>query len=112
MKKTLCIFLISVLFFCVQTAFSQTESSDEYYDDTDSGEVMTLEEIVIEVAPELPTVVVTIKRQEPEFKRFGLNDPLKRLIEVERELVKPDLTKMKASKIKDHEKLLATARNR
>ena len=80
-------------------------------DEGDSGdEVIMLEEIVIQVAPELPTLVVTIPRQVPEVKPITIQSPLERMSVGNIEAIKPDLKEMNVSKIEQPEKMLAKER--
>ena len=88
---------------------NQTENQEEAVSD---GGVLMLQEILIEVAPELPTVVVTIQRQKPEIEKVAIKSPLKRMQLEETTLIRPDLSKMKPTKIKEPKKMLARERNR
>ena len=82
-------------------------------DEVNDDGVLMLEEILIEVAPELPTVLVTITRQKPTIEReITIKDPLKRLMQVKKSQLKPDLTKMKVTEIKDAKRILARERKR
>lgn len=75
-------------------------------------EILMLEEIVIQVAPELPTVIVTIERQEPEFDQATLRSPLERMVSLDEQSIKPDLGDMIAFTVKDSDLMLARERNR
>ena len=80
-------------------------------DEGDSGdEVIMLEEIVIQVAPELPTLVVTIPRLVPEVKPITIQSPIGRMSEGDIEAIKPDLKEMNVTKIEQPEKMLAKER--
>jgi len=98
---------ISIFLFCVLIPFANAQ-----VDPGNRGEVLMLEEIIIQVAPELPTVVVTIPRQQPALKKITIQSPLSRMIESKTKSIKPDLSKTKVSKVKDSEKMLATVRKR
>lgn len=71
------------------------------------GDIIMLKEIKIEVAPELPTVVVTIPRQDPTLKPLTLTSPSERLIKPASSLVRPRLSDVKISRIEEPEKILA-----
>lgn len=86
-----------------QTTTSKVETSDN---------IVMLEEILIQVSPELPTVVVTIPRQKPEIKPVSIQNPIERMVSKEKEVIIPDLTKMKVSKVEEPEKMLAQQRIR
>lgn len=80
-------------------------------DEGDSGdEVIMLEEIVIQVAPELPTLVVTIPRLVPEKNPITIQSPLDRMSVGKLEAIKPNLSEMNVSKIDQPEKMLAKER--
>lgn len=74
------------------------------------GEVLMLEEIRIEVAPEEPTVVVMIPRQKPHIDPVTLQIPVERLVFGGIKHRKPKLAQMKISKIENAEKMLAKQR--
>ncbi|MBM3325887.1 MAG: hypothetical protein FJY65_02730 [Calditrichaeota bacterium] len=75
-------------------------------------EVLMLEEIRIEVTPELPTVVVTIPRQKPDIKSVTLEKNVETLLTAGAAKVKPRLTDMTVSKVEDLQKILAKERSR
>ena len=70
-----------------------------------------LEDITIEVTPELPTVVVTIPRQKPRIEPVTLQSPVERMLKEAPEDVKPKLSDMKISKVEKPEKMLAKERS-
>lgn len=90
----------------------QEPETNQPQENADAGEVLMLEEIRIEVAPELPTVVVTIQRQKPDIERITIQNPLNRMLRTEIEMIKPDLCQMKVSELKDSKKMLARDRKR
>jgi len=101
MKKTFILMLISLLPFSV--LFAQDEGDD-------GDEVIMLEEIIIQVAPELPTLVVTIPRQTPEVNSVTIQSPIGRMSIVDVESIKPNLEEMNVSKIEQPSKMLAKPR--
>ncbi len=108
MKKTtfISIFTTFLLFFLTSFIYAQrpTQSGGE--------EIIMLEEIRIEVTPELPTVVVTIPRQKPEVKSTTLQKDIESLLTVGTNKVKPRLTDMTVSKVEDLQKILTKERNK
>ena len=76
----------------------------------DGGEVIMLEEIIIQVAPELPTLVVSIPRQVPEVKQITIQSPINRMSKSNIESIKPNLGEMNVSKIEQSKKMLAKPR--
>ncbi len=104
-KKAITVVFAFFLFFIIHLTDSIAQEGSE-------GEVLMLEEIIIQVAPELPTVVVTIERQEPEIAPATIQSPLERMIGIDKELVKPDLTELKPALISDSEQMLAMPRIR
>lgn len=101
----------TVSFSYAQETANQTENQAEEPITDDRG-VLMLQEILIEVAPELPTVVVTIQRQKPEIERVSIQSPLKRMQLEETTLIRPDLRKMKPTKVKEPKKMLDRRRKR
>jgi len=79
-------------------------------DDT-GGQVLMLEEIRIEVAPELPTVIISIPRQKPEINSVSLVKSANDLITAGSFTVKPRLADLRLSQLEDTEKMLAKARS-
>jgi len=79
-------------------------------EDDDGGEVIMLEEIIIQVAPELPTLVVSIPRQVPEVKPITIQSPTDRMAKSNIESIKPKLGEMNVSKIEQPKKMLAKSR--
>ncbi len=75
-----------------------------------SGDVLMLEEIRIEVAPELPTIVVTIPRQRPEISSVFLKKNPEEMIQVNTVAIKPRLSDMVVNKIEEPQKMLAKER--
>jgi len=112
MKQILRIFTIGLVLLMAVSVFAQEESQKEEDTDFDEGEVQELIEIEIIVEPELPTVISTISRQNPDIKETVIQSPLERMVKVDIDQVKPDLTKMKVSDVKDWKKMLATKRKR
>ena len=98
MKKIFFVLLIGLLPFC--SLFAQDEGD----------EVILLEEIRIQVAPELPTLVVTIPRQTPEVTPIIIQSPLNRMSKSNIESIKPNLEEMNVSKIEQPQKMLAKER--
>jgi hypothetical protein len=76
----------------------------------DGGEVIMLEEIIIQVAPELPTLVVSIPRQVPDVKPITIQSPIERMSASNIESIKPNLGEMNVSKIEQSKKMLAKPR--
>lgn len=76
-----------------------------------SGDVLMLEEIRIEVAPELPTVVVTIPRQKPVISSVVLKKDPEELIRANPGAVKPRLSDLVVNKIEEPQKMLAKERS-
>lgn len=74
------------------------------------GEVLMLEEIRIEVAPELPTVVVTIARQKPEITPVVLTKNPEELIKSNPTAIKPRLSDLVLNRIEEPQKMLAKQR--
>ncbi len=110
--RTLFYLLTIILCFGLASVSFSQENANQAEETVDEGEVLMLQEILIEVAPELPTVVVTIQRQKPEIERVAIKSPLKRMQQEETTLIRPDLSKMKPTKIKEPKKMLARERNR
>ncbi|MBT3231960.1 MAG: hypothetical protein HN356_04030 [Calditrichaeota bacterium] len=111
------IFYPIILVLCLgitSLSFSQENEgqAENQEDAVNEGGVLMLQEILIEVAPELPTVVVTIQRQKPEIEKVAIKSPLKRMQLEESTLIRPDLSKMKPTKIKEPKKMLARERKR
>ncbi len=79
--------------------------------ETDDNVVM-LQEIVIQVSPEQPIVVIYIPRQKPDIKPASIQSPLERMVSMEDRGIKPDLTKMKVNKVEELDKMLAQTRAR
>ncbi len=108
--------LIVVLLFPSMVLLAQTgvqpDTPEEETITEDTGGVLMLEAIRIEVAPELPTVVVTIPRQEPHIEPVTLQSPIDRMLEEAPEDVKPNLSDLKISKVEKPEKMLAKERVR
>lgn len=69
-----------------------------------------LEEITIKVEPELPTVTMTIPRQEPEVRMDGLSRPLENFLTEGTQQAKPRRDEFNLMKIDDPKKLLAKVR--
>lgn len=105
MAKVLFITVFLVLIFFV-IGYAQTASEPT----GGTGEVMMIEEIHIQVAPELPTVVVAIPRQKPMIQPVSLQSPLKRMIYTSAKSIKPKLSDVKISKVEKPEKMLAKER--
>lgn len=78
--------------------------------DRGGGEVLMLEEIRIEVAPELPTIVVTIPRQKPEIAPVILQKNAGDLIRQNPTSIKPRLSDLVINRIEEPEKMLAKER--
>lgn len=74
------------------------------------GPVLMLEEIRIQVAPELPTVVVTIPRQRPDIQSVSLKKSSEDLIRAGTAQIKPRLTDLQVSRIEEPQKMLAKER--
>jgi len=74
-------------------------------------EVIMLEEITIKVEPELPTVTVTISRQNPAIQTGELKRPADRLLLDEIGVIKPRQAEATVSRIEDPRKLLAKPRS-
>jgi len=108
--KSLFYLLIVVLCLGMTSLSSAQDQADNQEDAVSEGGVLMLQEILIEVAPELPTVVVTIQRQRPEIEKVTIKSPLKRMQFEETTLIRPDLSKMKPTKIKEPKKMLARER--
>ncbi len=103
------IILITFCWLIPLSAFSQDENiSDDGYG---SDGVLMLKEIEIKVDPELPTLVITIPRQSPVMANVEIKSPLGRLIEPDNSRIKPNLSEMLATPVKDSEKMLARERN-
>ncbi len=111
MRLMLVIFIVISLF-AVSGYSQETDQADQPATYETKNGVLMLEEILIQVSPELPTVVVTIPRQKPEIAPVSIQSPRERMISSENEQIKPDLTKTKVSKIKEPEKMLARQRIR
>jgi len=75
-----------------------------------AGQVLMLEEIRIQVAPELPTVVVSIPRQRPVIKSVGLAKDAGDLITAGNAQVKPRLADLQVKTIDEPQKILAKTR--
>lgn len=90
----------------------EPQQTDQQQPADDTGEVLMLEEIRIEVAPELPTVVVTIQRQKPDIERITIQNPLNRMRRTEIGLIKPDLSKMEPTDLRDTNLMLDRRRSR
>jgi len=78
--------------------------------DNTGGEVLMLEEIRIEVAPELPTIVVTIPRQKPDIEPVILRKNPEDLVRQNPSEIKPRLSNMVINRIEEPEKMLAKDR--
>ena len=78
--------------------------------DTAPGGVLMLEEIRIEVSPELPTVVVTIPREKPEITSVVLKKDAEDLIHAGSVQVKPRLADLQINQLEEPEKVLAKVR--
>jgi len=79
-------------------------------DDTPAGQVLMLEEIRIQVAPELPTVIVSIPRQRPIIRSVSLSKDANDLITAGNVQVKPRLADLQINRIDEPEKILAKSR--
>jgi len=91
-----------------QAANPQTRQSAR--DEASSGQVLMLEEIRIQVAPELPTVVVSIPRQKPVIRSVSLSKDANDLITAGNVQVKPRLADLQVNRIDEPEKILAKPR--
>ncbi len=87
-----------------QFAFGQQKQNDA------GGDVLMLEEIRIEVAPELPTIVVTIPRQKPDIEPVLLTKNLEDLIRQNPNSIKPRLSDLVVNRIEEPQKMLAKER--
>lgn len=104
MKKLTVVLLLFIISYGCPVASAQQENID-------AGDVIMVEqEILIQVAPELPTVIIAIPRQKPDIEPVTIQNPLERMIKPEFDQIKPDLSSMKVSKIEEHEKMLAKRR--
>jgi hypothetical protein len=74
------------------------------------SEVVMLDEIVIRVEAELPTVMVTISRQSPEMQSGELMRPADAVLLDYNSTAKPLPATFKVSRIEDPQKLLAKPR--
>jgi len=101
MKNLFILFILGLI--SLSPLFAQDEGDD-------GGEVIMLEEIIIQVAPELPTLVVSIPRQVPEVKPLTIQSPTDRMSKSNKEAIKPNLGEMNVSKIEQPKKMLAKSR--
>lgn len=108
-KPVICILLFPLVLFA-QTNAQPTEPEEERETETTEG-VLMLDDMLIEVAPEIPTVVVAIPRQKPRIEPVTLQSPVERMLKEAPEDVKPKLSDMKISKVEKPEKMLAKERN-
>jgi hypothetical protein len=74
------------------------------------GDVLMLEEIRIQVAPELPTVVVTIPRQRPAIQAVALKESANEAIAGNPIDIKPRLSDLRLNRIEEPQKILAKDR--
>src|SRR3989304_4140310 len=74
------------------------------------GEVVMLEEITIKLEAELPTVMVTIGRQEPEVRSSELERPLENLLVEGATVVRPKAAEFEINKIENPKKMIAKVR--
>jgi len=92
------------------SAFAQGRGARNAQPAPAGGEVLMLEEIRIQVAPELPTVVVSIPRQKPEISSVALKKDSEDLITAGNAEVKPRLADLQVNRIEEPEKILAKQR--
>jgi len=79
--------------------------------DADAGQVLMLEEIRIQVGPELPTVVISIPRQQPDLKSVSLAKDARDMITAGAAQVKPRIADLQVSRIEEPQKMLAKERS-
>ncbi len=105
MRKLPVVFVIYLVLFMPLLSFGQQGR------DNTGGEVLMLEEIRIEVAPELPTIVVTIPRQRPDISPVVLQKKPEDLITVNTTSIKPRLSDLVITKLEEPQKMLAKKRS-
>jgi len=105
MNTTKIFFIIFLFLALVSTSLAQGSSNEP------TGDVLMLEEIRIEVAPELPTVVVTIPRQSPLIEPITLQKDPEDLIRDDGLAIKPKLDLLPINQLEEPEKMLAKDRS-
>ena len=103
-------FLVVHLIAVLTLAIISSNAFGQQNQDRGGGEVLMLEEIRIEVAPELPTIVVTIPRQKPEIAPVILQKNAGDLIRQNPTSIKPRLSDLVINRIEEPEKMLAKER--
>ncbi len=98
--------LIVLLLLTVPIMAQDPASEDDLFDDG----VIELEEIRIEVEAELPTVVITLVRQEPTIPEEKLQPPVKSMINGVVTPVKPKISDVEITPIEKPGKILAKDR--
>jgi len=97
------LFVAGLLFFNLPVMAQQQPARGE--------EVIMLEEITIKVEPELPTVMVTISRQDPVIQTGELKRPGGKVLLDDMGALKPLQKEATVQRIEDPNKLLAKPRN-
>lgn len=113
MRLSVILSFLCILFLLISPAFAQ-ESDESSGEDPGGGEdvIMLEQEIRIEVQPELPTLLVTIPRQNPILHPEKIQPPIENLIKRNTDLIKPELTGITVSQIEHPQKMLAKKRSR
>jgi len=100
-EKIVCLFPVVLLsFLAVAPAFAQE----------DQGVIMVEEAIRIKLEAELPNVIITINRQQPEIDIGELQRPDEGKIFNASTSIKPRLADIEVSKVKKPKKILAKTR--
>lgn len=98
--------LLIVLLLLAAPVMAQDPAEDDLFGDG----VIELEEIRIEVEAELPTVVITLVRQEPTIPEEKLQPPLKKMVQGVVSPVKPKISDVEITPIEKPGKILAKDR--